>query len=298
MYIKHYFFKGITIYMKKEPVIKKIWLVIYTPLIYLGINFAVALCAMIAYTIFYMIGEMTASGDVPDISAALAAVQDFALVNAMALSLAAAVITLPILIVIFKSQNNKVDPRFKQKINAKGVMIGVLGSIGLHFALAEFMELTRIVEKYFPGYEAVSEAYTSGPFIFFVLYGLILAPVQEELLMRGIVMRRMWRYTNIWAAAVLSGALFGLLHGNLFQILYAFALSFFFALLYAKFKNIWVPVIAHITFNTGNIFQAVLNEFLPPAGGRLYVLIPAVMIAAVCIVLAATHEHAAPAPPA
>ena len=53
------------------------------------------------------------------------------------------------------------------------------------------------------------------------LYTAVFAPVGEELIYRGLVMRQFQKYGNVFAI-VLSAALFGVMHANLFQMIFAF----------------------------------------------------------------------------
>ena len=53
------------------------------------------------------------------------------------------------------------------------------------------------------------------------LYTAVFAPVGEELIYRGLVMRQFQKYGNVFAIVV-SAALFGVMHANLFQMIFAF----------------------------------------------------------------------------
>jgi membrane protease YdiL (CAAX protease family) len=65
------------------------------------------------------------------------------------------------------------------------------------------------------------------------VFGVVLAPLGEELLFRGILLRALRDYGD-GICILVSGLLFGLLHANVYQIFYAFALGAFFAWLTAR----------------------------------------------------------------
>lgn len=81
-----------------------------------------------------------------------------------------------------------------------------------------------------------------------VLVGCVLAPAAEELLFRRELLRRLKPYGEKFA--VLSSALlFALVHGNLFQLLYAFAAGVIFAYVALRTGSILQSFLLHAMFN-------------------------------------------------
>lgn len=76
----------------------------------------------------------------------------------------------------------------------------------------------------------------------------IAAPVAEELLFRGLIAGRLARYGEK-RAAILSGLLFGLFHGNFSQFFYAFGLGMLLAYAYFRTGRLRVPVAMHMLIN-------------------------------------------------
>lgn len=89
---------------------------------------------------------------------------------------------------------------------------------------------------------------------------VILAPVLEELLCRKILIDRTARYGEK-ISVLMSGLIFGLLHGNLFQFFYAFALGCLFAYVYIRTGRIRYTMIFHaiVNFMGAVVAPAVLN---------------------------------------
>lgn len=83
---------------------------------------------------------------------------------------------------------------------------------------------------------------------FKVLFVVILAPVLEELVFRKQLIDRTRRYGEK-AAAMLSAVTFGLLHQNLFQFFYAFALGLVFAYIYLRTGRLRYTAILHAIIN-------------------------------------------------
>lgn len=78
---------------------------------------------------------------------------------------------------------------------------------------------------------------------------VILAPVFEEILCRGLILKTLNKTMNKWCAIVLSAAIFGIIHGNPIQFIYATALGILLGWIYTKFDSIWVPMLCHLGFN-------------------------------------------------
>ena len=76
----------------------------------------------------------------------------------------------------------------------------------------------------------------------------ILAPVFEELMFRKILIDRLRNYGE-YVCIVLSGIMFGLLHGNFSQFFFATAIGMFFAFLYLRTGNIKNTIFLHMAMN-------------------------------------------------
>ncbi len=81
-----------------------------------------------------------------------------------------------------------------------------------------------------------------------IVIGVILAPVGEELLFRGLLLRALGDYGD-GMCILLSGVMFGLFHLNLYQIFYAAALGAFFAWLVRRTGLLRCAVIFHVLIN-------------------------------------------------
>lgn len=91
----------------------------------------------------------------------------------------------------------------------------------------------------------------------------ICAPFGEELLFRKLLIDRTRRYGDL-PSILLSGLLFGLFHGNLFQFFYAAAVGMLMAYVYTRTgKYLWC-VAMHAVFNfMGSIVTSALVGLLP-----------------------------------
>ena len=91
-----------------------------------------------------------------------------------------------------------------------------------------------------------SYAMDTSPFKILVM--VILAPLLEELICRKLLIDRTVRYGDK-ISVLMSGLIFGLLHQNLFQFFYAFALGCLFGYVYVRTGRIRYTIILHTMIN-------------------------------------------------
>lgn len=79
----------------------------------------------------------------------------------------------------------------------------------------------------------------------------ILAPVAEEIVFRGAILRQLCEgFANRWTAIAISAALFALVHGNPAQMPHAFAVGLLLGWMYCSTKSIIPGVVFHWCNNT------------------------------------------------
>lgn len=94
----------------------------------------------------------------------------------------------------------------------------------------------------------------------------ICAPLGEEFLFRKLLIDRTRGYGDR-TAILLSGLLFALFHGNLFQFFYAFLLGLILAYMYTRSGNLWWCVAMHAVVNLlGSIIIPGIASVLPADG--------------------------------
>ncbi len=89
-----------------------------------------------------------------------------------------------------------------------------------------------------------------------VLLTVIIAPIFEEVLFRGLVMNEFLGIMRPWAAIVLQGILFGITHMALFQSIFAGVLGVLLGVIYYNTKSIKMSCIFHCVFNFSVILTA------------------------------------------
>jgi membrane protease YdiL (CAAX protease family) len=91
-----------------------------------------------------------------------------------------------------------------------------------------------------------------------LLAGIVVAPVVEELFFRGFVYAGLAERYSWRKAAVISSALFALIHLQLTAIVPIFILGYIFAYLYRRSGSIWPAVLMHVSTNALGLGAAYL----------------------------------------
>lgn len=111
------------------------------------------------------------------------------------------------------------------------------------------------LHELFPSYtETASLTIHTQPFWMIFLTVVVVAPVAEEIIFRGLMFRRMKDWLKPVTAVFLSALAFGLYHGNMVQFLYAFLMGAVFAMIYHRTGMLQTSIVAHLTANFWSMF--------------------------------------------
>lgn len=131
------------------------------------------------------------------------------------------------------------------------------------------------LEQVFTGYiRNAAPAFENQNLLLLIIGTVILGPMAEEMIFRGMLYRRAAYYTGAKAGMVISALCFGIYHGNAVQFLYALGLGFLLAFLYERSGDLRIAVAAHMSVNAWAVFGDPLIR--KAAGGS----VPAICLAA------------------
>lgn len=117
------------------------------------------------------------------------------------------------------------------------------------------------------------------------LWAVLIAPIFEEVFFRGALISTLKRYGN-WFAVLVSAALFGLAHGNIAQMLYAFVLGLVLGMVFIKSGSVLPGILMHFAINFLGI--TISTFFSPETMGVVAILgllVVAVLITGVILII-------------
>lgn len=89
---------------------------------------------------------------------------------------------------------------------------------------------------------------------------VVLAPLFEELLCRGIILRGLLQYLSPWKAILLSAGMFAVMHMNPWQAIPAFLIGGLMGWIYYRTRSLWAVIFIHF-INNG--FSFAMTVFFP-----------------------------------
>ena len=119
----------------------------------------------------------------------------------------------------------------------------------------------------------------------YVLYGCLIAPVTEELLMRGFALKNLSRVSQRFGI-LMTAFLFGLMHENIPQFLLAFPLGILLGYITIRHNSVLPAIAVHIAVNTAGIVTDLLQGVLSSSAYRMFNLVYMLAVLAIGTVAA------------
>lgn len=99
------------------------------------------------------------------------------------------------------------------------------------------------------GWQEHVAAQSQAPLALTLVFTLLVAPVTEELMLRGLMFPLLRREVSLTTSVVLTTLVFAVLHGNLVQGLAVVPLGVVLALMREMTGRLWPEILAHVGFN-------------------------------------------------
>ena len=196
-----------------------------------------------------------------------------------AVSLISGLLTLAVVLAFYLIRRKKLgEALWLRPVPAPTLLTGASLAPALYFVVV--VVLFVLPEAWTENYGEASADIATGT-ILGVIAVAIVAPVVEEVIFRGLTMTRLSRAMPGWLAVLLSAAVFGVCHGELVWICYAFVLGVFFAFIDLRAGSILPSILGHLMFNAiGQIMT-----FIPETEEGTEILIALGVLFAAAIVL-------------
>lgn len=148
----------------------------------------------------------------------------------------------------------KLRPLFNTKgFSSSFLLMGVVIAIGMNLLAIIVASLTETAFEELFGLMLTSPDDTPSSMIYMIVdcvYAVIIAPIIEEIVFRGFVLKNFSRY-NVYTGIVLSGLFFGLMHGNFYQFIFTVPFGMALAYMTVKSNSILPAIFAHFLANAG-----------------------------------------------
>lgn len=139
-----------------------------------------------------------------------------------------------------------------------------LCAVASSIAVSLLITLLPIPDDIMASYNDSIAASSGGTFLEHFIATAALAPIAEELFFRGVIYGTLKGVLKPPTAMIISCALFGLLHGQLIWMVYAFLMGVALTLIYDKYKSLLASMAFHVAFNiTGSFILPAFGDGIP-----------------------------------
>lgn len=137
---------------------------------------------------------------------------------------------------------------------------------------------------------SIESASNVGDTVSMFLYACIFAPIGEEVLFRGLILRSFQPFGKKFAI-VASSFLFGIFHANIVQSPYAFAVGLVLGYTASEYSLIWA-IVLHMFNNLvlGDVLPRLLELLPDPVGGILFAAVIWSCAIAAVVILIVNHS--------
>lgn len=197
--------------------------------------------------------------------------------NTMVFSALSGLITIGVILLFYRIRRKKLEEAlWLRRVEGPELWAGAALAPALYLVVTTALML--LPEAWLDSY-AEASAGLSGGGVAGAVAVVLVAPVVEEFVFRGLIMTRMARVMPGWLAAALSAAIFGVCHGHPVWFAYAFVLGLVFGLMDLRLGSIWPSIWAHMVFNAiGQIFDLLPEEDTVAMGAYIALLAVAILI--------------------
>lgn len=157
----------------------------------------------------------------------------------------------------YKRLKKDAQVSYKRKITYYDKISLILCGIGSKLMIYGVMNLLlKVLMEYSPVLikEYNNMKYLSGTVpIISIVNSVITAPLSEELVFRGVLLRKSEKVMPFFAANILQSLLFGLFHMNLVMFIYTFPIGLLFGYITSRYKTILPSIYIHSLHNAFEI---------------------------------------------
>ena len=245
---------------------------VLAPIVYLALSQGISIVYM--FIAAFKLG-LESGGQIGSVEEVTNQLMDMVADKTMLLTLIGAVIAIPVIYFVFY---DKKEEKCRKKSSYIWVVLLGIGACVLLNMLISLSGLPNLSKTY----QELSKLIYTGNFFLELITAGFVVPIAEELIFRGVLFKRMRDVAGLTWGIIVSSVIFGLVHGNLVQFVYATLLGAVMCFVYIRCKNIIAPILLHMAANT----ISVLLSDCKPVAELLENPFMSLLFILICVVLA------------
>ena len=218
-------------------------------LLYFGVYIAWQVITAFAATVTISASLMISSG-VPDMEKISTDASIWVLEHSVHLTIVSGLLTLATYWLIFIiRKKNPLKEVGLAKIRTFPCFGLVLLGVALNLAVAFILPFFPFPEEWWESQTVQTELLLGAERWATVVLTVLVAPILEEVVFRGLVHTRLKKGMPMLAAMIISSWLFGVMHGTMIAFVYAAILGFLLSWVFEKYNSLVAPILVHFGFN-------------------------------------------------
>lgn len=145
------------------------------------------------------------------------------------------------------------------KIPLSQVPLLIIFGLSLNMFISVFLSLIPFPESWIDSYETSTGVFAESGLLITALTTLVSAPLVEEITFRGLIYSRLKKGMPMFAAMLISSWIFGVVHGNMIQMLYAALLGYIICYTRVKYQSLTACVLVHFGFNLFSVIGGLIE---------------------------------------
>lgn len=143
----------------------------------------------------------------------------------------------------------------------------VIGCCGLYYLSILIVALIAVINpQLMENYNEMMESALGGSELLAVIAAVILAPINEECIMRGLVLKNLQKHFSVPVVIVIQAILFGIFHANWVQGIYVLPIGAALGYVAVKSRSVLPSIFMHLFYNSLSFAVGVLPEFCQTGG--------------------------------
>lgn len=169
----------------------------------------------------------------------------------------ASALTIPFIYGIYKQSPVIRSPKQFDRETIGRETLYILGIVAFGVLLNVVISHTPLMEQS-EGFAKANQVFQVDSLLTKVFTNCICIPILEEMVYRGIIAGQILIWQGKVAAVIVSSLLFGAMHFNVVQFLYAFLVGLTLAYVYTKTSKLWIVIVAHSLTNLAVVLWQLL----------------------------------------
>lgn len=176
-------------------------------------------------------------------------------------------------------------------LRLKPVILVSVASFGLYYVSLLLLAVIAVISpETVERYNELMESALGGSELIAMLAAVILAPINEECIMRGLILKNLQKYFSVPAVVVIQAIIFGIFHMNWVQGIYVLPIGAALGYVAIKSRSVLPSIYMHLFYNLLSFVLGVL----PGVFQSLLFCVIAIAVSAVVVRLMCREELAKP----